>query len=71
MIIFYLEKDGKVVYKYATELNSMGMGTFVFNTTYAADYKLFAKYCGIFEYNDSETDKKYDIKVTSIKENKL
>lgn len=71
MIIFYLEKDSKVVYKYATELNSMGMGTFVFNTTYAADYKLFAKYCGIFEHNDSETDKKYDIKVTSIKENKL
>lgn len=71
MIIFYLEKDSKVVYKYATELNSMGIGTFVFNTTYAADYKLFAKYCGIFEHNDSETDKKYDIKVTSIKENKL
>lgn len=65
MIIFYLEKDGKVVYKYATELDSVGMATFVFNTTYAADYKLSAKYCGIFEYSDSETDKKYDIKITA------
>lgn len=57
LIFMLFDNDDNLLYQYATELDSMGIGTFHFNTSRKITYKIQAKYIGIFGYKDSESEK--------------
>lgn len=62
MMVFVLEKDGKEIYRYGTQIDSIGRAVFFFNTSTTGVYKIRASYQGLFGYKTSESSIK-NIKV--------
>lgn len=56
MVVFVLETDGKTVYRYGSQIDSIGQAVFFMNTSKKATYKLYAHYYGLFGYNESDSE---------------
>ena len=62
-LIFSLyDNKNKLVYQYATELDTTGLGVFNFNTSREMNYKVQAKYIGMFGYQNSQSEK-FEVRV--------
>lgn len=68
MLTFILEDpdasddDKKILYRYSTQIDTTGAGTFTFNTSRAKTYNVYVKYIGMFGYQD-KTSNKYEVRV--------
>lgn len=57
MIVFILYNgNNEEVYRYATEIDNVGQGVFLFNTSKKDKYTIKAHYYGIFGYKDSDSN---------------
>lgn len=66
MVVFILENNNhKEIYRYATQIDSIGQSVFLFNTSMSGKYYVKAYYYGIFGFLNSES-KTIEVEVENV-----